>query len=518
MISKQLVLTGLSLTLSGVLSACKTDSLKKPNQSLLLSSQYSNEHKVQLFQAKSSLLVGLTPYLGRGTTDLRPGKELNLRSVGRPLTLKDVSGVKHKSIDITITWRKVPLLKRELIERQVVGPFASFESAERLAERLRNKGVPAIVTHPKEWEVWVPQGAVLPKEIQFESRTEVKTSTLVPVLKGQSGEIPLSGPLYIEAPDGLLWGNGVYLGPFWLKADAYGSWTLVEEVPIERYLLGVVPHEIGFSAPPVALATQAVLARTWALANSHRFAVDGYHLCSNTQCQVYKDPQKANPRIKSAISNTAGKYLSFQNKPIHAVYHASNGGVMAAVTEAWSMAPVPYLKVEFDGPKTWKQKFSLPFQDQSAVKTFLTNKDGAYGNTHRRFRWLRTLSAQDIKTAMKLFEDSNTMPYRLRVLKRGPSGRVLSLEISSKENQLTEVLELDEIRRVLRNLPSTLFVVNELKEGSWQFVGGGFGHGAGLSQAGAIDLAQRGWTVSEILRHYYPGTIIRTLQDLPKAP
>ncbi len=47
-----------------------------------------------------------------------------------------------------------------------------------------------------------------------------------------------------------------------------------------------------------ALAAQAVLARTWAIANSHRFKVDGYHLCSDTQCQVYKDPSKANQKIQ----------------------------------------------------------------------------------------------------------------------------------------------------------------------------------------------------------------------------
>ena len=77
-------------------------------------------------------------------------------------------------------------------------------------------------------------------------------------------------------------------------------------------------------------------------------------------------------------------------------------------------------------------------------------------------------------------------------------------------------MKLDEIRRVLRELPSTLFVVNELKEGVWQFSGGGFGHGAGLSQAGAIDLAERGWTVEWILSHYFPGANYGPLPVLGK--
>ena len=68
------------------------------------------------------------------------------------------------------------------------------------------------------------------------------------------------------------------------------------------------------------------------------------------------------------------------------------------------------------------------------------------------------------------------------------------------------MLKLDDIRRVLRELPSTLFVVKEIKEGKWLFSGGGFGHGAGMSQSGAIELANNGWTTKQILAHYYPKT------------
>jgi SpoIID/LytB domain protein len=77
------------------------------------------------------------------------------------------------------------------------------------------------------------------------------------------------------------------------------------------------------------------------------------------------------------------------------------------------------------------------------------------------------------------------------------------------------VLERDAIRRTLRKLPSTLFVVESLSDGRWRFRGGGFGHGAGLSQAGAIDLASRGWSLQQILGHYYPGAQLLPLERLP---
>ncbi len=94
----------------------------------------------------------------------------------------------------------------------------------------------------------------------------------------------------------------------------------------------------------------------------------------------------------------------------------------------------------------------------------------------------------------------------MSVLKRGPSGRVLALEIDRDRGAAPVVLKLDAIRRTLRRLPSTLFFVEAEGSGAWRFQGGGFGHGVGLSQAGAIDLADRGWSAQRILQHYYPGT------------
>ena len=99
------------------------------------------------------------------------------------------------------------------------------------------------------------------------------------------------------------------------------------------------------------------------------------------------------------------------------------------------------------------------------------------------------------------------LPSSLTVLERGASGRVLALKIQGRGPAL--VLRLDAIRRTLRQLPSTLFVVRQQAPGLWLFEGGGFGHGAGLSQAGAIDLASRGWSRQQILEHYYPGTVLQ---------
>ena len=95
---------------------------------------------------------------------------------------------------------------------------------------------------------------------------------------------------------------------------------------------------------------------------------------------------------------------------------------------------------------------------------------------------------------------------------RGPSGRVLNLALIGTTGQWT--LTRDQIRRRLRALPSTLFVIEPQAPGLWRFEGGGFGHGAGLSQAGAIDLAGRGWSSEQILSRYFPGAQLRPLKTL----
>ena len=456
---------------------------------------------------KNVLLVGIKPYLGKEVINENSSPFLNLLSNGSNLILKDANGVIRKAKEINIGWRGEQLTNPQLFVRQTIGPFASFESAERLSNDLKKIGIESTIAHPFDWEVWVSGEIKIPLSIQSNYQ-EIKVSrSVVPYLDGDNGKISLKGPITLLAPDGLLWENGIYLGPFSIQLDAYGSWTLVEHVPIERYLNGVVPYEIGSNSPEAALAAQAVLARTWAIANSHRFNVDGYNLCSDTQCQVYKDPSQANKKTKTAIKKTSGKILTWNQKPINTVYHATNGGVMASIDEAWLTNQVPYLQMSLDGPPQWSSEVDLPLSNEKHLKSFLFSKTEAFGSDHRLFRWERTLDSFQISKQLKQARKVTTTfyPNKIEAVSRGKSGRVTSLNIQG-DNDSEIFLKLDEIRRVLRQLPSTLFVVKEIKEGKWLFSGGGFGHGAGMSQSGAIELAKNGWTTKQILSHYYPKT------------
>ena len=102
---------------------------------------------------------------------------------------------------------------------------------------------------------------------------------------------------------------------------------------------------------------------------------------------------------------------------------------------------------------------TLPLHTRQAVQALLADRSGAYGVQHPRFRWTRTLSAQSLRQALGAAADPLVSPLNLKVLERGASGRVLALQISGSGDAAPVVLKLDAIRRTLRTLPSTLFVL-----------------------------------------------------------
>ena len=459
------------------------------------------------------LWVALAAHLGpSGEADQAP--PLRLTAATGDLTLVDGSGRRLSRPELVLTWRWEPLAQPLSLRRRVLGPFASYESAEAAARRWQAAGVRTEIARGQDWEVWGPAEAA-PLPAQASRLVERRpTRRLGLQLASSEGALALRQPLRIEAPGGLRWKGGVYAGPFRLMGDAHGTWTLVEEVPLERYLEGVVPHEIGAGAPTAALAVQAVLARTWAVRNRLRYQVDGYHLCADTQCQVYQDPRQASPAVRRAIASTRGQVLAAAGQPIHAVYHASNGGIAAGLEEAWDVEGVPYLRAFADGPAPFVARTPLPLSVQ-VLGELLQGGSQAYGADHPLFRWQRRLSATRIAAALGARAAAVGEVRSLRVLERGPSGRVLALEIGGTNG--TMVLRRDAIRRTLRELPSTLFLLSPSGSGAWRVDGGGFGHGAGLSQAGAIDLGRQGWSVERILSHYYPGAVVQPLTGLGNA-
>ncbi len=465
---------------------------------------------------KGKFLIGLKQYLGGKNDSFSKKKNINFFTNKGFLNLISSNGIKHKSKQINISWVDIPIKNPKTIERIVFGPFASYESAKKQADKLKGKGFETTVAFPKDWEVWVPFEDDLPEfELKNKISRKIKNFQITPVLRNEYTVIKLEGPIYIYAQEEIKI-NGVNFGKnFYLIEDSYGTWTLVQKIEFEDYLAGVLPYEIGPNSPLEALKAQAVIARTWGIFNSDRFSMDKYHLCISTQCQVYKPSKIANKNVQKAIKETSNLILTHGNQPINAFYHGSNGGVSATAGESWQIQDYSYFNSIIDGSKSLNKIFKLPITNESELNNFLDfDKEEFYGSNHSLFRWNKKISSLEIKEKLiknKLININDDV-LDLNSIERGSSGRVTKLEIETDKLNRSIVLVKDDIRRVLNFIPSNLFTINKLSDDLWLLRGGGFGHGVGLSQSGAIEMAKLGFTYEQILNHYYRDAKLKTIE------
>ncbi len=310
----------------------------------------------------------------------------------------------------------------------------------------------------------------------------------------------------------------LYAGSMELQPNAYGTYTLVNQVPLETYLRGVVPYEIGTSTPTAALEAQAILARTYVLRNLRRFAIDDYQLCADTHCQVYYGLNGVAANTDQAIAATRGMVLTYENELVDALYSSTTGGVTASFSDVWNGADRPYLQPIVDAPSNIWDLSKQSLADENNFQRFISLHKGFNESDKDLFRWHKESSLEDITTGLQKFLKVKNSPYAnfkttegMRVVERSKSGRILKLEVKTDIGTFT--LYKDEVRSAFAAPISTLFYLQPLNKGDanlwgYAFIGGGLGHGVGLSQTGAQNLAKLGWSTLKILQFYYPGTEI----------
>ncbi|MCZ6569366.1 MAG: SpoIID/LytB domain-containing protein [Deltaproteobacteria bacterium] len=288
-----------------------------------------------------------------------------------------------------------------------------------------------------------------------------------PVRVRASGEI---------AVDGRSWPGDLSLVP---RPD--GTMDVVNVVPLEPYVERAVAAEIYADWPQESLKAQAVVARTYALHERSRRSREPFHLESSVISQQYTT-RPVPARIREAVAATRGEYLAYQNKPILAVFHASAGGHTASAREVWGVA-LPYLR-------------SLRSPDAAAPNHF----------------WTFEISVTDLVAALLEAGLVLGQAPTIEVVRRSESGRVERLRIGAAE------LSGRELRQMLggRAIRSALFEVRVIDD-QVNFLGSGSGHGVGLSQWGARELALRGMRYRAILTHYYPGAVRATLSAYNRA-
>jgi stage II sporulation protein D len=331
------------------------------------------------------------------------------------------------------------------------------------------------------------------------------------------------GPVVLTSSDSLVRIGGVrYRGVAEVRRNASGSLAGINEVAIEPYLYGVVPHELSPVLWPEveALKAQSVAARTYALSGLGKRAADGYDLLATTADQVYGGYDAEHPVSSAAVDATAGIVATYGGLLIQALFHSTSGGHTANNEDVFSSAPVPYLRGVVDAERGSSQIVLDSLRRGPAAPNLRGLRNGDYEAQWSRYhRWTFEWSMDEITAVISAFAGQPVgRVTEINVLSRATSGRVTEIEYVTEAGAFRDVR--DRIRSSLRyinangqpaNLLSTLFVIDPVLDRQsgevvgYRAFGGGWGHGVGLSQTGAVGMAARGASFERILSHYYQG-------------
>ena len=497
------------------------------------------------------LEVGIIQRLGKipsGDRDLAIEKVTVKSTAGDSLRVSFPERPQSTPIEtekVVLEVESVRLPQPKLAEKLVLSDRATFETAEDSANAWEKLGIEVEVAQPGRWQVWAKRDVYptplvrrwLLNSLEANGYTDPYLDTEIlhqqpNILVKIDGQVYDRDKVKIATNKNLVRVNTtdkpetdrLYGGSLKLQPNAHGEFTLVNHVSLETYLRGVVPYEIGANAPPQAVAAQTIIARTYALRNLRRFAVDDYQLCATVHCQVYKGLNDANPVSDRAIAQTAGLVLTYENELIDALYSSTTGGVTAGFEDTWDGESRPYLQPIIDAPRPLWNLTEYPLDNETAFRRFIDLSQG-FNETSRKgvFRWRKTRSITKLNQDLRKYLQKTRHPLAdfktiesLEVYRRSRSGRLLTLNIATDIGNLQ--LHKNEIRSAFEPPRSTFFYLEPLynekqKLKGYAFIGGGFGHGVGLSQYGSYNLANLGWSAEEILAFYYPQTEIKPLND-----
>jgi len=252
----------------------------------------------------------------------------------------------------------------------------------------------------------------------------------------------------------------------------------VLNIELEEYVIGVVGAEMPAAFDKEALKAQAIIARTYALKAKNK----GNVLSDNASSQYYKTNEELQVvwgsnfntyynKIKDAVLQTKGLYLSYNGSFIEAVYHSTSNGKTESSENVWGNY-YPYL-VSVDSP---------------------------YDNINKSFEMKKTITYEELSLKLQMDVNINT---EFNILGKTSGNRVANIEINGN------IYRGIDFRNLLA-LRSADFDITKTEEGVI-FTTYGYGHGVGMSQYGANGLAKNGYSYSQILLHYYPGVEINHL-------
>ena len=258
--------------------------------------------------------------------------------------------------------------------------------------------------------------------------------------------------------------------------------AIVNELPLEEYVGGVLRAEANEKWPLEMLRAQAVVSRTYAAYHRMLGAGRPYHIVASTAHQQYAGRVPAASPVWGAVRDTAGQVLLWEGEVFPAFYHTESGGYTEDPRMIFAARNMPALKP--------------------------VRCDFSAGSPH--FYWSLDVRLADLTETLRRNDVNVGAVTAIEIAERTPSLRAATVMVQGQNNSAR--LRGNDFRRMLGydTLKSTLFAV--AVDGEWaHFSGRGYGHGAGMCQWGAKGMAEQGYSAREILEFFYPGTALGSL-------
>lgn len=344
--------------------------------------------------------------------------------------------------------------------------------------------------------------------------------------------------------------NRSYRGSIKVKLNRTSTALIViNDLPLEQYLYGVVPREMSNQWPVEALKAQAVAARTYVVKNQAKHMADGFSVCDETNCQVYGGYSSEGAVARQAVDATAGQILlDNQGALIYALYHSNSGGYtednanvngykfhyLMGKPDPYSLgnglADWSYTTSAAEGSgNTMFDKLIAKFPDMSAISRIAT---ASYPSGRVYAVTIIDEIGKEFKMSGsefgKMFNPGfstavNKQSFMSSKFEVSDDAIVYVLNGDGKSYQFDGGLKNMVVRNTGTYMPFTSGEFYEVKSASSvktypksprniTFIGHGWGHGVGMSQWGAYGMAMQGKTWQDILQFYYDGVVISKLE------
>jgi len=325
-----------------------------------------------------------------------------------------------------------------------------------------------------------------------------------------------------------------YRGGLTFFMNANNTFKVINKLSIDEYAYGVINGEMGYSNPIEALKAQAVVVRSYALTNLGRHELSGYDLCDSTHCQVYKGFSDENVKTNTAVNETKNLGVYYENQPVAGFFSKNSGGYTQNVEDVWNneLGYLRGVKDNYSPVYSWKVQFTFSeiegklrvagYNIGNLKSVAITDKNssgavaamefiGDTGKATLEKEKIRTILGMTLikSTMFNINEETSTTTASRGVYVRGLSLSKLTEEKIYVLDASGKTVELNKENSFVMdaNLSSKLFKTHPddsgVTGGVVNFDGLGWGHGVGLPQDSAIEMAKQGFNFREILNYFY---------------